>query len=68
MGKLVEYQIALMDGGHKTYANSSVLAEDDLAAMAKAKEWASSLETRWKDAWLVLNDGSRGLSIKPGHF
>ena len=57
-----------MDGGHKTYANSTLLATDDLSAVAKAKDWASSLEVRWDAAWLILNAGSRGLAIKPGQF
>jgi hypothetical protein len=47
MGKLVEYQVMLSDGGANTYASTSVLATDDADATKKAKDWVASLDTRW---------------------
>ena len=41
---------------------------DDLDARGRAKGWASSLETHWEDAWLILNIGGRGITLKPGEF
>jgi hypothetical protein len=68
MGKLVEYQAELSDGRGNTYANTSILAMDDEDARKKAKDWVASLDTRWDGAWLVLNVGSRGITLKPGDF
>jgi hypothetical protein len=55
----------LSDGGANTYASTSVLATDDADATKKAKDWVASLDTRWDDAWLVLNVSGRGTTLKP---
>jgi hypothetical protein len=52
MVELVEYQVALTDGGGKTFASTSLLAKDDPDAQGRAKDWAAFLESRWEDAWL----------------
>jgi hypothetical protein len=64
----LEYQVALTDGGANTYASTSILAKDDSDAKIRAKHWVASLDTRWDDAWLVLNVGGRGITLKPGDF
>jgi hypothetical protein len=68
MDKLLEYQVTLTDGGAETYANGVILAKDDADAREKAKDWVGSLETRWDGAWLILNIGGRGITLKPGDF
>jgi hypothetical protein len=68
MDTLIEYQVTLTDGGAKTYANTVILAKDDGDAREKAKQWVASLDTRWEGAWLVLNTGGRGITLKPGEF
>jgi len=68
MVELVEYQVALTDGGGKTFASTSLLAKDDPDAQGRAKDWVAFLETRWEDAWLILNISGRGITLKPGEF
>jgi hypothetical protein len=68
VGKPDGYEVVLTDGGPRTYANTKVLAVDDADAVAKARDWAAALESRWDDAWLILNIGSRLITLKPGDF
>ena len=44
------------------------LAKDDPDAQGRAKDWVAFLETRWEDAWLILNISGRGITLKPGEF
>jgi hypothetical protein len=67
MVELVEYRVALTDGGGKTFASTSLLAKDDPDAQG-AKDWVAFLEPRWEDAWLILNISDRGITLKPGEF
>ena len=61
---MADYSVELADGMSLTYASTAIRAE----AKQLAANWANSLDERFGDAWLVLNDNGRGITLRPGEF
>jgi hypothetical protein len=65
---MMNYQLALTDGGPLTYAETAITAGDDANAREMGKAWVATLDDHPDGAWLVFNNAGRLFSMKPGSF
>jgi hypothetical protein len=65
---MADYFVELSDGVSLTYASTAVRAKNDAEAKMFAAVWANSLDEHFDDAWLVLHDNGRGITLRPGEF